>query len=686
MKKLLSILLSTVVLISTFGAFATSVNAQTYRESLIQKGFPESYVDDLVALHSKYPNWKFEVFDTGLNFSDAVKGELANNKTTESNLKQYLDPRNWLTEKYIFQFESVRREDSTQTKAGVESILSGTWMANSLIKYKTTGGNDKTYNSTTKYADAMMSASSDSGLSAYYIATKIRQENGGTSASATAVCGTKAPFQGIYNYYNIGAYSTASDGLSWAAGFLKSNKQCNLYPSYDTTKKAPTGEPTVISSGQRMTWRSTINDDYYYVRLYTGESKTYTEGISGYVAIEDCNDSYFSSYSRPWTNPYKSIINGAKWIANGYLKYQYTIYLQKFNVNKASGNLYGHEYMANVSGAASEGYHLYSGYTKAGIMGDSRVFHIPVFKNMDGDTTSTPTTVTAPKVTGLKVASRTTTGYALQWDKQSNASGYYVYKYNTTTKTYSQVVKLENKDICTFDFSGITSGTGNYYAVSSYVISGGKEYKGERTSNVFAYTKPANMSGVTIEALTGEKLKVSWKKASGTASGYEIKWGKDKDFNSTITTTNITSASTTSYTGKNFTNGKTYYVKVRSYVTLNGTKYYGAWSSVVSVKCGNVATKPAKVSNVKLTAQSGHKIKVSWSKTSCTGYEIGWAKDKAFTKKITTTKIKSSSTTSYTGKNFTKDKTYYVRVRAYKTVGGKTYYGSWSSIKSVKAK
>ena len=35
----------------------------------------------------------------------------------------------------------------------------------------------------------------------------------------------------------------------------------------------------------------------------------------------------------------------------------------------------------------------------------------------------------------------------------------------------------------------------------------------------------------------------------------------------------------------NITKGKTYYIRVRAYKTVNGTKYYGAWSKVKSIKC-----------------------------------------------------------------------------------------------------
>ena len=72
-------------------------------------------------------------------------------------VEYYMDPRNFLDEKQIFQFESTSY-DGTQTKEGVEAILDGTWMHDSLIKYLTTGQSQKTYDSTTKYSDVIMKA------------------------------------------------------------------------------------------------------------------------------------------------------------------------------------------------------------------------------------------------------------------------------------------------------------------------------------------------------------------------------------------------------------------------------------------------------------------------------------------------------------------------------------------------
>ena len=97
--------------------------------------------------------------------------------------------------------------------------------------------------------------------------------------------------------------------------------------------------------------------------------------------------------------------------------------------------------------------------------------------------------------------------------------------------------------------------------------------------------------------------------------------------------------------------------------------------------------KPAKAKLNKLTASKGGKIKATWSKAKgASGYQIAYSKSKSFKKTIATKTVSGSKKTSYTGKNFTKGKKYYVRVRAYKNYNGKKVYGSWSNVKSVKAK
>ena len=83
----------------------------------------------------------------------------------------------------------------------------------------------------------------------------------------------------------------------------------------------------------------------------------------------------------------------------------------------------------------------------------------------------------------------------------------------------------------------------------------------------------------------------------------------------------------------------------------------------------------------------GKKIVVKWKKnTAGNGYQIQYSTSKKFAKGNKTKTISKNKTTSYTIKKLKKKKTYYVRIRTYKKVSGKTYYSEWSSVKKVKIK
>lgn len=95
-------------------------------------------------------------------------------------------------------------------------------------------------------------------------------------------------------------------------------------------------------------------------------------------------------------------------------------------------------------------------------------------------------------------------------------------------------------------------------------------------------------------------------------------------------------------------------------------------------------TKP---SLTKVSTNKKHQITAKWNKvSSCSGYQVQYSKKSNFSSVIATKNVSGKSKTSYTGKNFTKGKKYYVRARAYKTVNGKKYYSSWSKAKSIKCK
>ena len=91
---------------------------------------------------------------------------------------------------------------------------------------------------------------------------------------------------------------------------------------------------------------------------------------------------------------------------------------------------------------------------------------------------------------------------------------------------------------------------------------------------------------VSLKKLASPKkgtIKVQWKKLSGV-TGYQIQIGTNKKVTKNKKVINIKKAKTVKKTIKKLKSGKTYYVKIRAYQTVDGKKVYGAWSKAKRVK------------------------------------------------------------------------------------------------------
>ena len=91
---------------------------------------------------------------------------------------------------------------------------------------------------------------------------------------------------------------------------------------------------------------------------------------------------------------------------------------------------------------------------------------------------------------------------------------------------------------------------------------------------------------------------------------------------------------------------------------------------------------PKKVSGVSVKNNYSKSVRVSFQKTKgADGYQISYRKKGSKkTKKVTTTKDSKSI------KKLSSGKKYYFKVRAYKKIRGKRYYGSYSKTKSIKVR
>ena len=162
--------------------------------------------------------------------------------------------------------------------------------------------------------------------------------------------------------------------------------------------------------------------------------------------------------------------------------------------------------------------------------------------------------------------------------------------------------------------------------------------------------------------------------------------------------------STTAYTFNNDIQNPSVTVKNAKGKTLkNGTDYTVAHTSdqidvgthkiIVTFNGNYSGTKylyfkinPVKTTVSKLTAgKKSIKVNISKKSTQVTGYQIQYSTSKAF-KSAKTTTVKSYKTTSVNLTKLSAQKTYYVRVRTYKTVNNTKYYSGWSTAKSIKTK
>ena len=240
-----------------------------------------------------------------------------------------MDPRNFLNEVRIFEFEKLTYDPAIHSQAGVEKILYGTEFYQRKVTYKTASGSAITMNKT--YSDLIWEAANYSGVSPYHLASRIKQELG-AFVSHESISGTVSGYLGLYNFYNIGATSSTE-----SLGAVKNGLS--------------------------------------FARDGKGASEAEKQNLL-----------------LPWDNPEKAIKGGAVFIGKSYISVgQNTLYLQKFSVNSNyPNNLYWHQYMTNCLAPYSESLGMYNAYTNNGMLDSSIGFLIPVYENMPGMAAESP--------------------------------------------------------------------------------------------------------------------------------------------------------------------------------------------------------------------------------------------------------------------------------------------------------
>lgn len=227
------------------------------------------------------------------------------------------------------------------------------------------------------------------------------------------------------------------------------------------------------------------------------------------------------------------------------------------------------------------------------------------------------------------------------------------------------------------DGYSITYSNNIYPGTATAVIKGTGSYEGTHILN-FGIKSPAIAAQKTVTAqLYGyDDVQVKWsaQSVSGATVYYKVEYKKGSGGWSTLS--NGTTALSLKKT--NLADGAGYYFRVTPYVKVNGTTYYG------TSKTSSIIYTLKKLSKPSVKKASKKYIKISWKNISGeSGYQI--ARSKYKNKKFSVVKTVSYKYSSYKLKT-TRNKTYYYKIRAYKTVNGQKIYGPWSSVKAYKLK
>ncbi len=227
-------------------ACTANIKAANVSDELKQEfqaaGFPESYWYDLSVLKQAHPTWQFIAIPTELDFQTAVNNMDVGNKSlyqsTSSNTQGYLstkeenydwdtdtfraydgkdwfaasnqtiayymDPRNFLSDMYIFQFEALNYLENVHTLDIVENILGNSYIS--------------------KFSKNFFEAGVYYKVNPLHLATRSIVEVGSGTSPNVAISGNPVTVNGEtyvgYNFYNIGAFSgpnAAQLGVKYAA-------------------------------------------------------------------------------------------------------------------------------------------------------------------------------------------------------------------------------------------------------------------------------------------------------------------------------------------------------------------------------------------------------------------------------------------------------------------------------------
>lgn len=223
--------------------------------------------------------------------------------------------------------------------------------------------------------------------------------------------------------------------------------------------------------------------------------------------------------------------------------------------------------------------------------------------------------------------------------------------------------KSSNSSVAVVDSTGKVTATGNgTAAITVTTMDGG--YTATCIVTGIDVTVPASVNAISSSY---NSIYISWRTVAG-ASGYEV-------YRATSSTGTYSLISTTTAAGYNNTGlatNRMYYYKVRAFRLLGASKVYGGFS--ISVGSRPIPSSPSNLRATRITSRS---IKLTWSGvTGGSGYEVYRATSSTGTYSL----LKRTTSRYYINSGLARNKTYYYKIRTYRTLGKTKVYSNWTTV------
>lgn len=261
--------------------------------------FPDSYKQYINNLKSAHPNWIFKAVNTKLDFNESIRQESYEVKTGISTVPSSysanwkkdglnnfvdgsfviaskkavaytMDPRNFLNDTGIFQFEALDYTNETSTTAAIDKIFLNTPIATYPTKYKKAGNMVDLENSMS-WSSIIINAGKNAGgngVSAVHLASRMLQETSADIINNGSANGSAQGYEGIYNFFNIGSTPNA-DGTGSVINGLKAS----LAKGWTTPEKCITGSAVALWSSYIQWGQNTVYFQKFDVSNVYGNAK-----------------------------------------------------------------------------------------------------------------------------------------------------------------------------------------------------------------------------------------------------------------------------------------------------------------------------------------------------------------------------------------------------------------------------